>query len=97
MPTFVSLINWTEQGVKNFRDTPKRANAFRELVEKNGGRVVSIYWTLGEYDIVAITEAPDDETFTAVALMLGSLGNVRTASLRAFDQDEFEGILKKTG
>lgn len=97
MPTFVSLINWTEQGVKNFRETPKRASAFRELVEKNGGRVVSIYWTLGEYDIVAITEAPDDETFTALALMLGSLGNVRTASLRAFDQDEFEAILKKTG
>lgn len=96
MPTFVSLVNWTEQGVKNFRDTPKRANAFRELVEKNGGRVISIYWTLGEYDIVAVTEAPDDETFTAVALTLGSLGNVRTTSLRAFDQDEIERIIEKT-
>ena len=97
MATFVSLINWTEQGIKNFRDSPKRADAFREVVEKNGGRVISIYWTLGEYDIIAVTETPDDETFTAIALTLGSLGNVRTASLRAFDQAELKGIIEKAG
>src|SRR5712691_3036610 len=96
MATFVSLINWTEQGIKNFRDTPKRAKAFRELVEQNGGRVVSLHWTLGEYDLVAITEAPDDETFTAIGLILGSLGNVRTATLRAFDEAAIERIIAKT-
>ncbi len=96
MPTFVSLVNWTEQGVKNFRDTPKRAAAFEELVKKRGGSVKSIYWTLGEYDIVAVTEAPDDETATAVLLELGSLGNVRTATMRAFRLDEIEKIIAKT-
>jgi uncharacterized protein with GYD domain len=97
MPTFVSLINWTEQGINNFRDTSQRANAFRELVEKKGGRVVSIYWTLGEYDIVAVTEVPDDETFAALGLIVGSQGNVRTTTLRAFDEDEIERIIQKTG
>ncbi len=97
MATFVSLVNWTEQGIKNFKDTAKRADAFAELVKKRGGSVKGIWWTLGEYDIVAVTEAPDDETATAVLLEVGSLGNVRTQTLRAFDRDEIQGIVAKTG
>lgn len=97
MATFVSLINWTEQGIKSFRDTPKRADAFRETVEKAGGRLVSVYWTIGEYDLVAVVEAPDDETFTALMLQVGSLGNIRTSSLRAFDQAEMDRIIQKAG
>ncbi len=97
MATFVSLVNWTEQGIKNFRDTAKRADAFAELVKKRGGSVKGIWWTLGEYDVVAVTEAPDDETATAVLLELGSLGNVRTQTLRAFDRDEIQRIVAKTG
>lgn len=97
MATFVSLVNWTEQGVKNYRDTTKRAAAFEELVKKHGGSVKGIYWTLGEYDLVVVTEARDDETFTAIALELGSLGNVRTSTLRAFDRSEIQKIIKKTG
>lgn len=97
MATFVSLVNWTEQGIKGFKDTAKRADAFAELVKKRGGSVKGIWWTLGEYDIVAVTEAPDDETATAVLLELGSLGNVRTQTLRAFDRDEIQGIVAKTG
>lgn len=96
MATFVSLLNWTEQGVKNFRDSVQRADAFTELVQKRGGTVKGIYWTLGEYDLVVVTEAPDPETFMAITLELGSLGNVRTASLRAFDRDEISGIIGKT-
>jgi uncharacterized protein with GYD domain len=69
--TFVSLINWTDQGVKSFRDSGKRADAFTELVQSKGGNVKAIYWTLGQYDIVAITEAPDAETATAVLLQPG--------------------------
>ncbi|MCI0635644.1 MAG: GYD domain-containing protein [Actinobacteria bacterium] len=95
--TFVSLINWTEQGVKNFRDSPKRADAYAELAKKYGATVKAQYWTLGEYDIVAITEAPDPETFTALTLELASMGNVRTMSLRAFDRGEIEQIVAKTG
>ena len=60
MATFVSLVNWTERGVSNFRDTPKRADAFAELVKRHGGSVKGIWWTLGEYDIVAVTETPDE-------------------------------------
>ncbi len=97
MATFVSLVNWTEQGVKNFRETPKRADAFEALVNKRGGSVKSIHWTLGEYDIVAVTEFPDDETATATLLELGSLGNVRTTTLRAFDRSEIERVITKAG
>jgi uncharacterized protein with GYD domain len=97
MATFVSLVNWTEQGIANFRDTPKRAAAFTELIGKYGGTVNSIWWTLGPYDIVAVVEVPDDETMTAAALELGSLGNVRTTTLRAFGRTEIETIIKKTG
>ncbi len=97
MPSFVHLINWTDQGIRNFRDTPKRADAFKELVQKHGGSVKALYWTLGEYDIVAVTEAPDDETVTAIAFTVSSLGNVRTATMRAFDQKEIEKIISKSG
>lgn len=97
MATFVSLVNWTDQGIRNFKDTPKRADAFAQLVQKHGGSVKGIWWTLGEYDIVVITEAPDDETYTAVALELASLGNVRTQTLRAFDRSEVERIITQAG
>ena len=96
MATFVSLINWTDQGVKNFRDTAKRADAFGELMEKRGGSVKGIYWTLGEYDLVAITEAPDAETATAALLEVGSLGNIRTTTLQAFDREGIQRIINKT-
>jgi uncharacterized protein with GYD domain len=97
MATFVSLINWTDQGIKAFKDSVERADAFSALVAKNGGKVVGLYWTLGEYDLVAITEAADAETATAVLLQVGSLGNVRSTTLEAFDRDAFERIIAKTG
>jgi len=95
--TFVSLINWTDQGIKSFRESGKRADAFAELVQQKGGSVKAIYWTLGEYDIVAITEAPDAEAATAVLLQVGSLGNVRTITLEAFDRDGFDRIVARSG
>jgi uncharacterized protein with GYD domain len=94
--TFISLINWTDQGVKNFRESGKRADSFAELVQKNGGSVKAIYWTLGEYDLVAIHEATDAETATATLLQVGSLGNVRTTTLAAFDRDGFDRIVAKS-
>jgi len=97
MATFVSLVNFTDQGIRNFKDSPKRADAFAQLVQKLGGSVKGIWWTLGEYDIVVVTEVPDDETYTAIALQLGSLGNVQTQTLRAFDRSELEKIIAKTG
>lgn len=97
MATFVSLINWTDQGVRDYRASVKRADAFAELVQQAGGSVKAIYWTLGQYDLVAITEAPDAETATATLLQVGSLGNVRTTTLQAFDRDAFDRIVAKTG
>jgi uncharacterized protein with GYD domain len=97
MPMYVSLINWTDQGIRNFRDTLKRADAFAELVESKGGKVREILWTIGPYDIVAVVEAPDDETYTSVALAVGSLGNVRTTSLRGFDREEMARIIEQAG
>jgi len=94
--TYVALVNWTEKGIAGFRDTPKRADAFAELVKKHGGTLQSIHWTLGAYDIVAVVQAKDDETMTAVALEVGALGNIRTTTLRAFDRKEIQAIIKKT-
>ena len=97
MPTYVSLINWTEKGVSAFRDTVDRAEAGKALAGKFGGSLKEIYWTLGSYDIVAISEAPDDESATAFALALASQGNVRTTTMRAFSADEMKSVIAKAG
>lgn len=96
MPTYISLINWTEKGVAGFRDTVDRAEAGKALAAKFGGALREIYWTVGPYDIVAITEASDDESATAFALSLAAQGNVRTTTLRAFSGDEMRSIIAKT-
>jgi uncharacterized protein with GYD domain len=95
MPTYISLINFTEKGVASFKDTVDRAEAGKALAGSFGGSLKEIYWTLGPYDIVAISEAPDDESATAFALTLASQGNVRTTTMRAFDAGEMRGIIAK--
>jgi uncharacterized protein with GYD domain len=95
MPTYVTLANFTDQGIRNIKDSPKRAEAFRELCEKLGAQVKGVYWTMGRYDAVAIVEAPDDVTMEAILYSLGSLGNVRTETLRAFTAQETTQALAK--
>jgi uncharacterized protein with GYD domain len=97
MATFVALFNWTEQGIKTFKDSPSRVDAAQELFGGLGVEVKDIYWTLGPYDLVSVFEAPDDESMTAALVKLGSLGNVRSTTLRAFDRSEFEAIAGKSG
>jgi len=97
MPTYISLINFTEKGVAGFKDTVDRAEAGKALAGTFGGALKEIYWTLGPYDIVAISEAPDDESATAFALTLASQGNVRTTTMRAFSGDEMRSIIAKAG
>ena len=97
MPTYVSLIHWTEQGIRNYKDTMKRLEDFTKLAESKGGRVRESLYTVGEYDIVVVTEFPDDETATAALLQVGSLGNVRTNTMRAFTADEMGSIISRTG
>lgn len=95
MPTYISLIKWTDQGVRNSKDTVQRAQAFRGDLERRGGKLVSIYWTQGSYDIVATIDAPDDQTAMATLLAVGGLGNVRTETLHAFNETEMAAILQK--
>ncbi|SEE72157.1 GYD domain-containing protein [Jiangella alba] len=97
MPTFVSLINWTDQGVRQSKASLDRAKAAGELAERMGGTLKDVYWTVGPYDIVSISEFPDDESGTAFALAIAAQGNIRTTTLRAFGADEVRGILGKLG
>ena len=97
MPTYVILMNWTEQGVSADRDTVSRREHADALAKKYGARIESAYWTMGHHDIVAVIEAPDDESVTAMMLELTAEGNVRTTTLRAFDHDEMQAIIQRTG
>ena len=96
MASFILLAHFTEQGIKNVKDSPKRADAFRQSAKKHGATVKEIFWTLGQYDLVAILDAPDDVTVTALGLSLGTLGNVRPHTLRAFSEAEMTSIIGKT-
>ena len=97
MATFISLGSFTDQGIRNVKDTTKRADAVREMSKKFGITVKEFYWTLGSCDVVAIFEAPDDASMTAFGLAIGQAGNVRTQTLRAFSQAEMGDVLKKLG
>lgn len=93
MPSYVILVNWTDQGIRNVKDSPKRADAFEAAVKAAGGTLKEFYLVLGEYDLVVVTEAPNDETAAKLALATASLGNVRTVTMRAFNRDEFRKII----
>ncbi|MEX2118857.1 MAG: GYD domain-containing protein [Pirellulales bacterium] len=95
MATFVSTIKFSEQGIKNVKDTCKRAEAFKGAAKKMGVKVREIFWTLGPFDGLMILDAPDDETATALMLQLGSLGNVHTQTARAYNAAEMQAILGK--
>ncbi len=95
MATYIVLANFTDQGIRNVKDTTKRAEAFKEMAKKLGVTVKDEYWTLGPYDAVVTLEAPDEEAVTALGLSVGALGNVRTQTLRAFSAEEMNRILGK--
>ena len=93
MATFITTVQFTEQGIKAIRDTCERAAAFKAAAKKMGVKVSGLYWTLGAFDGVIGCEAPDEETATAALLHLGSLGNLRTQTARAYDAAEMQKIL----
>ena len=97
MPTYVSLISWTENGIKNARETTKRAEQAKAAVRKLGGKLQTILWTQGRYDLIAISEFPDEETAMAFLLNLGGGGNVRTETMRAYSAADMERIFAKMG
>jgi len=95
MAMFISLLNFTQQGIRDFKDSPDRASKFKSMAEKAGVTVRDIYWTMGAYDVVLTLEAPDDKTVTSVMLGLASLGNMRTQTLRAFNASEMKEIISR--
>jgi uncharacterized protein with GYD domain len=94
MATFITLANFTDQGIKSVKDSPERFNAVKTMAEKAGLTVKSFHYTLGGHDMVLITEGAED-AYMSVGLKLGSLGNVRTETLRAFSVDEFKKFIAK--
>jgi uncharacterized protein with GYD domain len=96
MATYVALIRFTEQGAKNVRDTRQRAAAFRESAQAAGVTVREQYWTLGAYDGLLVLDAPDEASVTAAMVALGALGNVRTQTMRAFDDSEVGDIVGRS-
>jgi uncharacterized protein with GYD domain len=97
MARYVVLIDWTDQGVRNASDTLQRVGQARSAWEPRGVRIETIYWTLGDHDIVAVINAPDDATMAASLLQLAGAGNVRTKTLRAFDETEMQFLLGQLG
>ena len=95
MPSYAALMNWTDQGIKSFRDSVDRADAAEIALASAGIAFTAIYWTVGKYDLIAILEAPDDETLAAALLTLGAQGNLRTTTLRAFTAGEMRGVIAK--
>ena len=95
MSTYILLATYTEQGIRGIKDTVKRAGAVKELAQKAGLTMKETYWTLGQYDLIAVFEAPNDEAMTAFSLSVATLGNVKTQTLRAFSTTEMTGIVAK--
>ena len=93
MPRYISLVSFTEEGYKHIKDTKKRAKAFADRAKKRGIIIQETFWTIGRYDIVHVFQAPDDSAAASVGFALGSMGNVRTETLRAFTGEEIEGLL----
>ncbi len=95
MPTYISLISWTDQGIRNIKEAPQRVDAFKKAVEAAGGKLNGFYVTMGRYDIVTIVDVPSDEAIANISLSTGSKGNIRTETMKAFTEDQFRKILTK--
>jgi uncharacterized protein with GYD domain len=97
MTTYVMLLNWTEQGVKNVRESPSRLDAGKKVLSDMGGSIKQFYLTMGESDVVIVCEAPDDAVMARFALSLGMKGNVRTRTLKAFPEAAYREIINSLG
>jgi uncharacterized protein with GYD domain len=93
MPNYVMLANWTEQGMRAIDESPKRIDAARKTLEDMGGRFLSVFMTMGQYDLIITYDAPDDAVAARLSLMLGKLGNVRTVSMKAFPEEAYRQIV----
>ena len=95
MPTYVVLANWTDQGIRNIKESPRRLDAAKKAIEAAGGKMIGFYLTMGKYDEVLIIEGPSDEVAATMGLITGSQGNIRTETLKAFSEAEYRNIIAK--
>ncbi len=95
MPTYITLYQWTDQGIKNVKESPARIDASLKMAEKAGGKVVGVYITMGDYDLVAVSEWPSDEAASAFVLWQAAQGNAKTKTMKAYTVDEFKQVVKK--
>jgi len=93
MPSYVLLVNWTDQGIRAVKDSPKRLDAFKQMLKNAGGELRGFYLTWGAYDLVANLEAPSDDVVARLVLSVASQGNIRTTTLKAFREDEYRKII----
>lgn len=93
MATYLMLLNWTEQGIKNIKESPKRMDAAKKLAKDLGGEIKTVYMTQGTFDLALVAEMANDEKAAAFVLKLGSLGNVRTTTLKAYSEDDYRKII----
>jgi uncharacterized protein with GYD domain len=93
MPTYISMLRYTQQGISSVKSAPSRIDAAKEAYKKAGGELKAIYLTLGQYDLVAIGEMPNDDAVARMALGMGTQGNIRSETMRAFTETEFKKIV----
>lgn len=96
MPKYLALLSFTDQGLRNVHESGQRASQFRAAVEAAGGKAISQYWILGQLDGCAVFETPDEKTAASLLLALGKAGNVRTQTMRLYDESEFASILENS-
>ena len=97
MPSYIILANWTDQGAQRVRDSPRRLDAAKRALTDMGGEFRSFYMTMGEYDLIAVYEAPDDAVAARFTLLLGQMGAVRTTTLKAFPEAAYREIMHSLG
>jgi uncharacterized protein with GYD domain len=97
MASYIMLTNWTEQGIRNVKDSPARLDAAKQLCKKHGAEIKQVFMTMGAYDLVVLVEAPGDEAVAKVALALGAAGNIRTTTLKAFNEAEYRQLTGSVG
>ena len=95
MPTYMTLIRYTQQGIESIKDSPARLDTAQDLYRSLGAEIKSFYLTMGRYDVVVISEAPDDETTTKLAMTIGSSGAIRTETFRIFTEDEYRKLISE--
>ncbi len=93
MPTYITLVNYTQKGIENIKESPARLDKVKEAMKAAGGEFKAFYLTMGRYDMVVISEAPNDEAYAATMLAIGAAGAVRSETLKAFTEEEYRNII----